>query len=68
MIKLLIIAGDFAVLWVLLYFLVGTITQSEGWDEEKGRVFWKICTFSLIVAEYFWMTVKTVFKRDEKAY
>ena len=36
LIQLLIIAGDFVVLWGLLYYLVDTIPQSEGWDDEKG--------------------------------
>ena len=44
LIQLLIIAGDFVVLWVLLYFVVGTIPLSEDWDEEKGRAFWMVCT------------------------
>ena len=52
LIQLLIIAVDFAVLWVLLYYLVDTIPQSEGWDEEKERAFWMVCTFALIIAEY----------------
>ena len=52
LIQLLIIVGDFVVLWVLLFYLVGTIPQSEGWDEEKGRAFWMVCTFGFIVAEY----------------
>ena len=57
LIQLLIIAGDFAVLWVLLYYLVGTTPQSEGWDEEKGRVFWMVCTFAFVVAEYLFPSV-----------
>ena len=57
LIQLLIIAGDFAVLWVLLYFLVGIIPQSEGWDEEKGRAFWMVCTFAFVVAEYCFPSV-----------
>ena len=57
LIQLLIIAGDFAVLWVLLYYLVGTIPQSEGWDEEKERAFWMVCTFALIIAEYLFPSV-----------
>ena len=57
LIQLLIIAGDFVVLWVLLYFLVDTIPRSEGWDEEKERAFWMICTFALIVAEYLFPSV-----------
>ena len=57
LIQLLIIAVDFAVLWVLLYYLVDTIPQSEGWDEEKERAFWMVCTFALIIAEYLFPSV-----------
>ena len=57
LIQLFIIVGDFAVLWVLLYYLVGTIPQSEDWNEEKGRVFWMVCTFALVVAEYLFPSV-----------
>ena len=57
LIQLLITAGDFVVLWLLLYFLVGIIPLSEDWDEEKGRVFWVVCTFAFIVAEYFFPSV-----------
>lgn len=53
LIQLLIIVGDFVVLWVLLYFVVGTIPQSDGWDEEKERLFWMVCTFAMVVAEYY---------------
>ena len=57
LIQLLIVAVDFVVLWALLYFLIGAIPQSEGWDEEKGRAFWMVCTFALIVAEYLFPSV-----------
>ena len=57
LIQLLIIAGDFVVLWLLLYFLVDTIPRSEGWDEEKERAFWMICTFAFIVAEYLFPSI-----------
>ena len=57
LIQLFIIVGDFAVLWVLLYYLVGTIPQSEGWDKEKGRAFWMVCTFAFVVAEYLFPSV-----------
>ena len=57
LIQLLIVAGDFVVLWVLLYFVVGTIPQSEGWNEEQERFFWMLCTFAMIVAEYLFPSV-----------
>ena len=40
------------VLWVLLYYLTGTISLSVGWDEEQRRTFWMISTFAFIFAEY----------------
>ena len=57
LIQLFIIVGDFAMLWVLLYYLIGTIPRSEGWDEEKGRAFWLVCTFAFAVAEYLFPSV-----------
>ena len=57
LILLLIIAGDFVVLWVLLYFLIDAIPLSEGWDKEKGRAFWVVCTFAFVVAEYLFPSV-----------
>ena len=57
LIQLFIIAGDFLVLWVLLYYLIGTIPMSDSWDEEKGRAFWMLCTFAFIVAQYFFPSV-----------
>ena len=57
LILFLIIAADFLVLWVLLYFLVDTIPHSERWDEEKEGAFWMICTFALIVAEYLFPSI-----------
>ncbi|MBP5339919.1 MAG: exopolysaccharide biosynthesis polyprenyl glycosylphosphotransferase [Prevotella sp.] len=57
LIQLFIIAVDFAVLWLLLYYLVGTIPRSEGWNEEKGRTFWMVCTFAFVVAEYLFPSV-----------
>jgi putative colanic acid biosynthesis UDP-glucose lipid carrier transferase len=57
LIQLFIIAGDFLVLCVLLYFVVGTIPQSVRWDEEKTRIFWMVCTVAFIVAEYFFPSI-----------
>ena len=57
LIQLFIIAGDFVVLWGLLYYLVVTNPQSEGWDDEKGRAFWMVCTFAFVVAEYLFPSV-----------
>ena len=57
LIQLSIILGDFVVLCVLLYFVVGTISLSDDWNEEKLRTFWMVCTFAFIVAEYFFPCV-----------
>ena len=53
LIQLFIIAVDFAVLGVLLYFVTDAIPKSGSWDEEKGRVFRMVCTFAFVIAEYF---------------
>ena len=57
LIQLLIIAGDFVVLWILLYYLVRIIPRSESWHEEERRTFWMVCTFAFIVAQYFFPSV-----------
>ena len=57
LIRLFIIVGDFVVLFVLLYFMVGTIPMSDGWDKEKEGFFWMICTFAFVVAEYLFPSV-----------
>lgn len=57
LIQLFIIVGDFVLLWVLLYIVVGTIPQSEGWDEEKGRAFLMVCTLTFVFAEYLFPSV-----------
>ena len=57
LIQLFIIAGDFIVLWVLLYLVVGNIPMSDSWDEEKEGAFWIIYTFAFIVAEYLFPSV-----------
>ena len=57
LILLLIIAGDFAVLFVTLYFATDLMPRSENWDGVKERVFWMMCTLALVVAEYFFPSV-----------
>lgn len=57
LIQLFIIAGDFIVLWVLLYLVVSNIPMSDSWDEEKEGAFWIIYTFAFIVAEYLFPSV-----------
>ena len=57
LIQLFIIAGDFLVLCVLLYFVVGTIPESVRWDEEKGRTFCMVCIVAFIVSEYFFPSI-----------
>ena len=57
LIRLFIIAVDFAVLCVLLYFMTNTIPASKNWDGEKEGAFWMICTFAFIIAEYSFPSV-----------
>ena len=56
-IKCLVIAGDFVVLWILLYFVVDTIPSSKDWDVDKNRMFWIVGTLSLLIAEFRFPTV-----------
>jgi putative colanic acid biosynthesis UDP-glucose lipid carrier transferase len=39
-------------MWLLLFVVVDFIPQSEGWDNDKERVFWLICSAAFAVAEY----------------
>ena len=57
LIKWVVIALDFVVLWALLYFVEGTIDIRNKWDEDKTRMFWMVCTFAMIVAEYRFSTI-----------
>ncbi len=57
LIQLFIIAVDFVVLCVLLYFVTDAIPKSGSWDEEKERAFWMLCIFALFVAEYCFPSV-----------
>ena len=57
LIRPLIIAVDFAVLFVMLYFAKDYMPRSENWDGVRERVFWMMCTFALVIAEYFFPTV-----------
>ena len=52
LIQLFIIAVDFVVLCVLLYFVTDAIPKSGSWDEEKERAFWMVCIFAFVIAEY----------------
>lgn len=57
LIQLLIIVGDYAMMCVLLYFVAGAIAPLENWDDEKRQIFWMICTFAFVVAEYLFPPV-----------
>ena len=52
LIQLLIIVGDYAMMCVLLYFVAGAIAPMENWDNEKRQIFWMICTFAFVFAQY----------------
>jgi putative colanic acid biosynthesis UDP-glucose lipid carrier transferase len=53
LIKWVVIMIDFAVLWLLLPFVVDFIKHSEEWNDDKYRTFWMVCTLSMIVSEYW---------------
>ena len=52
-IKWVVIVLDFVVLWFLIPFVVDFIPRSEQWNDDKYRIFWMVCTLSLVVAEYW---------------
>lgn len=57
LIKLLVMAGDFVVLWALLLVTVHFIPYSETWDVGTERVFMMVCTVAMLIAEWRFPTV-----------
>ena len=57
LIKLLVIIGDFLVLWAILHVTVHFISHSETWHEEMRSVFMMVCTFAMLIAEWRFPTV-----------
>lgn len=56
-IKWLVIAVDFFVLWILLYFTMDIIPRTKEWNIDMNRTFEIVCTLSLLMAEYRFSTV-----------
>ena len=52
LIKWTVIALDFVALWLLLPVVADFIPNSEEWTDDKHRLFWGICTLSMVLAEY----------------
>jgi putative colanic acid biosynthesis UDP-glucose lipid carrier transferase len=61
LIKWFVIGVDFFLLWGVLYFVVDTIPRSEGWDDDKMRLFWMVCTAAMMMSEYYFSTA--IYKR-----
>ena len=57
LIKLLVMASDFVVLWALLLVTVRFIPNSETWSEGTKRVFMMVCTVAMLIAEWRFPTV-----------
>ena len=57
LIKLLVLVGDYAVLCLLLYLVVRTLSPSRGWHEGDGLMIWMIYSFSFVVANYLFPSV-----------
>ena len=51
LIKWIVIAFDFIILWGILWLVVDLFPGYERWDEEKLLVFWLQCTIALLLAE-----------------
>lgn len=51
LIKWIVIAFDFIILWSILWTVIGLFPGYERWDEEKNFIFWFLCTVSLLLAE-----------------
>lgn len=57
LIKWIVIALDFAILWGILWLVIDLFPGYERWDEEKSLVFWLQCTIALLLAEIRFGTV-----------
>ncbi|MBQ7281108.1 MAG: sugar transferase, partial [Bacteroidales bacterium] len=57
LIRWLVVLGDFVVLVLVLLVAMRFIPRYDLWDGEMERVFWIMCLFAMIVAEYFFATV-----------
>ena len=58
LIKWTVIALDFVALWLLLPVVADFIPDAEEWTDDKHRLFWGICTLSMVLAEYwFYSTI-----------
>ena len=53
LIKWTVIAFDFVALWLLLPVVADFIPDAEEWTDDKHRLFWGICTLSMVLAEYW---------------
>ena len=57
LIKWIVVAFDFVILWCVLWLVVDIFPAYEQWDEEKEMTFWLLCTISLLLAEIGFGTV-----------
>jgi len=57
LIKWIVVAFDFIILWCVLWLVVDIFPAYEQWDEEKEMTFWLLCTISLLLAEIGFGTV-----------
>ena len=51
LIKWVVIAFDFVILWCILWITLDLFPGYERWDNEKNITFWLLCTISLLLAE-----------------
>ena len=51
LIKWVVTAIDFAILWCILWIAIDLLPAFERWDEENRVTFWLLCTLSLLLSE-----------------
>ncbi len=51
LIKWVVIAFDFIILWSILRMTIDIFPTYERWDEDKSLTFWLLCTISFLLAE-----------------
>ena len=57
LIKWIVVALDFVVLWVILFLSVDTFHVFGNWSEDERLLFWILCTLSFLLAETRFSTI-----------
>ena len=57
LIKWIVIALDFVILWIILYLSIDVFRVFDRWGEDKEHLFWLLCSVSLLLSETRFSTI-----------